>query len=170
VAKEPWRSIPAGTVERPTEPLDFDSATASPCATCGTSPCCSYLPLHRFHVNTLLELDYARYLINFDRMELGLTPDGDWNVYYRQPCRYLAPDTLRCTIHDQPDQPNICKHFNPYTCWYRKALRSPVSEAHVRIDHPRMAWIAAHTRFDDDRNVIERPSWDAGDDAATVAP
>jgi Fe-S-cluster containining protein len=160
VAKAPWRSIASGTVERPSEALDFDAAMSSPCATCGTAPCCSFLPLHRFRVDTLTELDYARYLINFQRLELGLSPEGDWNVYYRHPCRHLERDTMRCAIHDQPAQPNICKHFNPYSCWYRGALRSPVSDQHLRIDHPRMEWIAAHTRFDDERAITGRPTWD----------
>jgi hypothetical protein len=47
VAKEPWRSIALGSVERASEPLDFATAMSSPCATCGTAPCCTFLPVHR---------------------------------------------------------------------------------------------------------------------------
>jgi len=171
VPKEPWRSIVASTVT-PAEPrrLGFQEAMTSPCDTCGTAPCCVYLPLHKFPVNTMMDLDYARYLVNFDRIELGLSSDGEWRVHYRYPCRFLDRATFRCTVHDTDDQPDICKNFNPYSCWYRKSLRQPLNDGYLRIDHPRMTWIVEHSEFDDDRNLIGVPSWASMVEAFAALP
>ena len=72
---------------------------ANPCETCDSIACCTHLSLHSFEVATLRDLDYARYVLGFERMVLGITPGGTWHVYYRYPCRYLdrAPGAAPCT-------------------------------------------------------------------------
>jgi hypothetical protein len=160
MAKQPWLSILAGSVESGPEELGWADSLTSPCATCRTAPCCTYLPLHRFRVDTMLQLDHARYLVNFDRIELGLSAAGDWSAYYRYPCRFLDRATYGCTLHNTRAQPNICKNYNPYQCWYRKALRSPVSEGFLRIDRPRMQYLVEHTVLDENRAIVAVPSWD----------
>ena len=160
MAKQPWLNILAGTVDPEVRSLPFAEALESPCATCKTAPCCTYLPLHRFPVDTMLSLDHARYLLNFDRIELGMSASGEWSAYYRYPCRHLDRATFRCTVHETADQPDICKNFNPYACWYKRALRSPVSEGFLRIDRPRIEYIVANTVFDEQRNIVSVPSWD----------
>jgi len=165
VIKDPWRSIAAGAVEPEANPehaaLDWSQALESPCATCQTSPCCTFLPLHHFRPTTLAELDYARYLVNFDRIELGISATGEWHVHYRYPCRMLDRATFRCTVHDTPAQPSICVHFNPFGCWYRKSLRSVTSDGFLRVDHPRLAWILDRVELDAARNLRALPSWEA---------
>ena len=170
MAKQPWISIDAGTVPPADEPLGWAAALESPCATCQSAPCCTYLPLYKFRVDTLYHLDHARYLINFDRIELGLSASGEWSAFYRYPCRFLDRETFLCRLHDLPEQPSICKHYNPYTCWYRTAMRSPVSDGHLRIDRPRLDFIFAHTVFDDDRNIVEVPSWQSMSEAFATLP
>jgi hypothetical protein len=155
VAKEPWRSV---ALARPS--LSFAEASESPCATCGSAPCCRHLPLRVLEGRTLLELDFARYALGFARIELGLAESGAWTIYYRAACRFLEADTYRCTVHDGPAQPAVCRNFNPHGCGYRRTLREPSTE-YLRIDGARMAWILDRTRFDDDRAVIERPTWQA---------
>src|SRR5437879_9821309 len=102
--------------------MDYRQAMESPCMSCPTSPCCTYLPLHKFRIQSLTELDHAVYLLNFDRIELGLSQEGDWSVYYQATCRFLDPDNFGCTIHDTPEQPHICVQYNPYQCWYKRVL------------------------------------------------
>ena len=79
----PWNSIEGGIVDFAQRRLSHADAMASPCASCPTSPCCTYLQVHTFQVRTVAELDQAVYLLNFEHIELGLSPSGDWGVYYR---------------------------------------------------------------------------------------
>ncbi len=162
MAKEPWRSIDSaqgGAAARVT--LNVLEARESPCHTCSGAPCCSFLPLFEFRVEHMRQLDHAVYLLNFDRIELGLSPSGNWSVYYRYPCRFLNRENFLCRLHGEPEQPRICVHYNPYSCWYKKALTTPASEEFLRIDRNRMAHIVSRVKFDDARNLIEVPAWDA---------
>ncbi|WP_428268380.1 hypothetical protein [Haliangium sp.] len=139
--------------------MGFAEALESPCETCPTSPCCTHLPLHTFKVDTLVALDHARYLLGFRRIQLGISAAGDWSVYYRHPCRYLDRDSFGCTVHDSLLQPQICVHYNPYSCWYKRSLSAPVSEGFVPIDHRRLDFILEHVRFDENRTITEVPDW-----------
>src|SRR3982751_3749656 len=94
-------------------PLSYTEAVVPPCATCATSPCCRYLPVQTFALATLTDVDYARYLLNFDNIALGVGADGNWSVYYRQACRFLDPDTSACALHGTPDKPHVCTQYNP---------------------------------------------------------
>jgi hypothetical protein len=158
-AKEPWRRISL-RVARPSDGMNWSQALTSPCSTCEGAPCCSHLTLHEFEVDGLTDLDYARYVLNFDRMLLGISANGKWHVYYRAPCRYLAQDTLRCTVHDTTTQPNVCKSFNPYACWYKAAYDGPVSDTLIQVDRVRLDWILERVQFDEDRGITSMPSQD----------
>lgn len=170
--------------------LSYSEAIESPCASCATSPCCTYVPLHFFQMNTLLDLDNAFYLLNFANIELGIRSGGGWAVYYHSPCRFLNRSDFSCTVHGTPEQPNVCVHYNPYNCWYKRALTQNVSEDYLRIDRSRLEFIAERLTFDEWRNIADVPSWETmingfarlpvqptsqfgdpppGEDAATVA-
>lgn len=155
----PWNSIKESITNSITETKDFKSALKSPCHSCSTSPCCSYLPLKTFHVNTLMDLDHARYLLNFDNIELGISSAGHWSVYYTYPCRFLDTNSFNCTIHNLPEQPNICKNYNPYSCWYKKTCTNAHSSYHIRIDRTRLKKILDLIQLDDQGNIIEVPEW-----------
>lgn len=156
----PWRSIKAGVVTLEDRPLSFTESRESPCATCSTSPCCTHLPVHNFRVATFADLSHAGYLLNFDRIRLGVTQGGDWSVYYVQPCQFLDRGDFTCTVHNTPEQPQICQNYNPYSCWYRKALTSSTTEDFVLLDRSRLSWLTDHTVFDEMRNVVAMPHWD----------
>jgi Fe-S-cluster containining protein len=138
--------------------LRLSEARESPCDTCATTPCCSHLPLHSFQVATLRDLDHAVYLLNFERIQLGLARSGEWSVYYRYPCRFLAGS--RCTLHGTPEQPKICVHYNPYTCWYKRTLTQQ-AEDFLRIDRRRLDAILDVVEFDDERRITGVPDWPA---------
>ena len=141
--------------------LTLAQARETPCFSCAGSPCCTHLPLHRFHVTTLAELEHALYLLNFARIELGIAASGEWSVFYHQPCRYLDrrdPKNYLCSIHQTEAQPQICVHYNPYSCWYKKALGAG-SPDYVRVDRRRLAWIAERVVFNDDRVITATPGW-----------
>lgn len=132
--------------------------------TCETSPCCTHVPLHTFQIRSLQDLDHAQYLLNFERIVLGLSAAGEWSVYYKYPCRFLDrsdPKNALCTIHGTPLQPQICVHYSPYTCWYKRSLTPDVNSEFLTIDRQRLARIAEHLVFDEQRNIIETPDWPA---------
>lgn len=156
----PWESIANGLDPFPPEPKPWAEAVASPCATCRRSPCCSHLPVHTFRITNMVEFDHARYLLNFDRIKLGLSSGGDWTVYYVYPCRFLDRNDFSCTIHATPEQPQICVQYNPYNCWYRRSLTQSVSEEFIQIDRPRFDYIAARVQFDELRNIVSVPAWE----------
>lgn len=141
--------------------LGFTDALESPCTTCDATPCCSHLPLPGFPVENLMQVDHARWLLGFEAIELGISASGDWSVFYTAPCRFLGAEDRRCTLHGTPEQPRICAHYNPYTCWYRRALEPEGSPDHVRIDARRLSALMPHLRFDEDRNLIGVPTWEA---------
>ncbi len=144
--------------------LSMREARESPCMTCATSPCCTHLPLHSFTIRSLRDLDHAIYLLNFERIVLGLSPNGQWSVYYKYPCRFLdrtRPDNYLCTIHGSELQPRICVHYSPYSCWYRQALTPGVSEGFLTIDRGRLELIVDQLVFDENRVIVETPDWPA---------
>src|SRR4051812_29338273 len=117
--------------------LSLREARESPCMTCATSPCCTHVPLHTFQIRTLRDLDHAIYLLNFERIVLGLAPSGEWSVYYKYPCRFLDrsnPGNYLCTIHATPLQPQICVNYSPFTCWYKRALTPGLSGEFLTVD------------------------------------
>jgi|HigsolmetaAR201D_1030396.scaffolds.fasta_scaffold15603_2 hypothetical protein len=140
------------------EPVRYPRRS-SPCLTCPTSPCCTYLPLHTFQVTTMVELDHAAYLLNFDRIELGLSASGTWTVAYRQACRHLDPVDRSCRVHGTPEQPQICARYNPHHCWYKRVLTSPTSPDHIRLDRRRFEQLVAHLEFDDGGDLVACPPW-----------
>jgi len=156
----PWRRISL-RVAPPEGGLTWRDAVASPCLTCEAAPCCTHLTLHEFEVEALTDLDYARYVLNFERMVVGITHDDKWHVYYRYPCRNLDRAHLRCTVHDTPAQPDVCKSFSPYACWYKASYSGPTSDTLIQIDRPRLQWIVERCRFREDRSLEGMPSPDA---------
>ncbi|MGE5594621.1 MAG: hypothetical protein ACM3S1_01150 [Hyphomicrobiales bacterium] len=156
----PWNSIAESVVDRPPKQLSWSDAKESPCLSCATSPCCTHLPLTTFKVTNAVELDHAIYLLNFDHIELGLSANGDWSAFYRYPCRFLDREKFLCTVHNLPEQPQICVSYDPFRCWYRRNLTGSISENYLRIDRPRMQFIVDRVLFDESRNIIEVPDWD----------
>jgi hypothetical protein len=139
--------------------LTFDAAMESPCATCSTAPCCSHLPLPGIPVETLMQVDHARYLLGFDGIELGVAANGQWSVFYTRACRFLDPADNSCTLHGLPEQPRVCQHYNPYSCWYKRALVPDATDEYLRVDERRFAALLPHLRFDDERNLVAVPEW-----------
>ena len=67
----PWNSISESLVDYGQRRLHYPEGLASPCVTCRSAPCCTHLRVQTFRATKLMELDLARYLLNFERIELG---------------------------------------------------------------------------------------------------
>ncbi|HUZ78742.1 MAG TPA: hypothetical protein VMV93_14270 [Chloroflexota bacterium] len=150
---------PAGLSAAPQGLLTLAQARESPCATCASSPCCTYVGIGKFELDTLQQVDYAAYLLNFDRIELGLHASGRWTIFYRAPCRFLDRESRACTIHNQPNQPRVCVNYNPFNCWYRRTEQASVSQEFLRVDAARLKFMAERMTFDANRNVVSVPEW-----------
>ncbi len=157
----PWNSIRESLVDFGERRLRYPEGLASPCVTCRTAPCCTHLRVQTFRASKLIELDLARYLINFERIELGLSPESEWSVYYAYPCRFLDRQAFTCSVHDTPRQPQVCVSYNPYGCWYKAVFTTPVSAGSLRLDRQRLEYLLAQVVLDDDRNIVEMPNWDS---------
>lgn len=159
----PWRSIAESILPTPgaAEPLPMAAAMESPCLSCSTSPCCTHLPLHTFRVTNLVELDHALYLLNFEHIELAISASGEWSAYYAYPCRFLNRSTFECSVHGTPGQPEICKNYNPYSCWYRRVFTVGQGDELVRLDRARLELLVQHIEFDESRRITSVPAWEA---------
>lgn len=129
-----------------------------PCDNC-SAPCCSYLPLHTFNVSNIRELDHALYLLNFPRIELGLSATGEWGVYYRYPCRFLNREKGLCSIYGDELRPSICAHYSPYSCWYKRVIGPNVHESFLRLNRTRIEALVEQLTFDEDHNIVGIPDW-----------
>ncbi len=135
-------------------------AIDSPCQDCSAG-CCVYVPLRDFTVRELTELDYARYLLNFDRIELTLHSGGLWRAHYVHPCRHLDQETDLCRVHNTKRQPLTCKTFNAWQCSYKRIYDGPDTPEAIRIDRNRLEHLASMLVFDGYRRIIEAPSMEA---------
>jgi hypothetical protein len=140
--------------------LTYREARQSPCLTCTTSPCCNYLALSDFQLETVLDIDYALFLLNFEGILLGLSREGKADVYLHQPCGYLDVPSGLCTVHSTPLQPAICTQYNSHTCGYRRRMLPEVVPDRPLLDRRRMAWFADQLVFGEDRHLVSVPDWE----------
>lgn len=157
----PWNSIVESLVDFGERRLSYPEGLASPCVTCRTAPCCTHLRVQTFRATTLMELDLVRYLLNFERIELGLSPEGEWSVYYSYPCRFLDRQNFTCGVHGTPRQPQVCVTYNPFNCWYKEVFAHTASARSLRFDRQRLEYLLARVVVDEHRKIVEMPSWES---------
>jgi hypothetical protein len=151
---------PNGAREQTGDRLTYHEAREAPCLTCTTSPCCTYLLLGDFQLETLMDVDHAIFLLNFEGILLGLGRDRQMEVYFYQSCNYLDVPSGLCTVHSTPVQPAVCVNYNAHSCGYRQRMLVEVHPDRPLLDRQRMAWLADRVDFDDDRRVIAVPDWE----------
>jgi hypothetical protein len=105
-----------------------------------------------------MDVDWAIYAANFEGIVLALgSTSRTVQVYLHQPCRYLDVPSGLCTVHSTPLQPSVCVHHSSHWCAYRKVFKSDLDPGNPLMDARRMAWLAEHMVFDDDREVVSVP-------------
>jgi hypothetical protein len=142
--------------------LSYREAMEPPCLSCQSSPCCTHLMLTDFQMKTLMDVDYARFLLNFEGIVLGLDESWKVDVYLYQPCGFLDVGSGLCTVHSTPLQPNVCVHYNGHTCGYRVRMdvdNHELDEIRPVLNTARMEWLAAQLAFDDRRRISSTPAW-----------
>jgi hypothetical protein len=149
-----------GDRPQPQDRLTYREARETPCLSCTSSPCCTYLLLTDIQLETLLDVDYALYLLNFEGIVVGVGRDMKVDVYLHQPCGYLDVASGLCTVHSTPVQPAVCVHYKSHSCSYRHRMTADVDPNSPLLDRHRMRWLADRMVFDDDRRVVAAPQWD----------
>lgn len=139
--------------------LSYREAREAPCLSCETSPCCTHLLLSDFQLDSLIQVDHALYLLNFEGIVLGFGRDQKVDVYLHQPCVYLDPSNALCTVHSTPVQPAVCVQYSGHSCAYRTRMVGEVDAERPLMDYQRMKWLAEHIVYDDNRRVAATPDW-----------
>ncbi|MGH9116115.1 MAG: hypothetical protein ACRDWW_09850 [Acidimicrobiales bacterium] len=150
--------------------LSYREAIRSPCLDCKTSPCCTYLMLRKFELESLGDVDYVLYLSNFDGMFTSVGDDGVVRVYLYQPCGHLDVPSGLCKVHGTAEQPSICVHYNAHSCEYRHGMTIDVNPSQPLMDGRRARWYVEHVTFGEDRRVVSLPEWADVIDAFTAMP
>jgi hypothetical protein len=128
---------------------------------CAESPCCTHLQLQTIEFKTIMDVDFAVYLLNFEGIVLQMAFSGTKaKVLLHQACSYLDVPSGLCTVHGTPTQPSICAHYNPYKCGYRHRLTVEVDPEVPLVDRRRMAWFCDQLAFDDERRIVGMPPWE----------
>ena len=146
---------------------DWDS---SPCSSCPSSPCCTRLPLRRFHIENRSDFDLAMRIVRHPRIEIGLYDSGWWMAYYLAPCRFLDPLSSKCLVHDTPAQPAICKSYSPVRCWYKRVFEQGVTPDFIRFDLPRLRALESMISFDERGELSSVPAWEALQERLAAIP
>lgn len=149
---------------------DHRSWADSPCSSCLTSPCCTRLPLHRSHVATRADFDLVQRFLRHPRVEVGLYESGWWMAYYLAPCRFLDPYSSKCLVHGSERQPQICRHYSPVRCWYKRVFVSGISPDFIRFNDRRLEAVRSMVSFDGRGTLTEVPSWEAMQDVLQHIP
>src|SRR6185436_11135072 len=54
-----------------------------------------------------------------------------------------------------------CVSYNPYNCWYKQVFSTSISPLSLRVDRQRLDVLLAAIVFDDNRMIVDMPSWEA---------
>lgn len=139
--------------------LTWAEARRSPCAACPQSYCCTHVPLHQFALRTVLHVDQAGYLLNFEGILLGLDSELVVTVYLNQPCTHLDQPSGLCTVHGTDLQPGECRHYPAFACDYRHRMADGNDPEHLLLDRARFDWLASTLYFDDLRDLVAGSEW-----------
>jgi hypothetical protein len=152
--------------------LTYDEAIASPCAACKPCPCCYMLHLDEITANTLMDLDKVNFYLNFDNIEICLTLEGQWTVYYNYHCQNYDAEKATCRLHDAGQKTNVCAQYNPYNCFYKRlrTTRQDFCKEMIWINRDRMDFIMSQISYDEDRNISDIPELGKLYEAVSLIP
>lgn len=137
----------------------FEKSEENPCNGC-SAPCCRMLLIPHPTPSTFMDLDYIRYMVGFQNVEMILNQDGRWQVVIEQICQLLDQELNLCTVHNTPRKPKTCVFFNPYRCWYKRNFTTENPPEIIRIDIEAIETILERVHFDQNGNITEIPSWE----------
>lgn len=140
--------------------LTWAEARQAPCHTCQESYCCTHVVVSDFKMLTIIDVDYALYLLRHEGILLGLDADMQAKVFLYQPCVHLDQESGLCRVHSTPLQPATCSSYPAHSCIYRTRMVDGIHPDAPLLDLGRMLWLAERMVFNEERFVVGRPDWD----------
>lgn len=140
---------------------NIDQARVYPCISC-SALCCRILSLEEFPVQHFRDLDKIRFYLNFPNLEVMLSENYTAKIYFSGFCGFLERETVTCKIHNKPEQPNLCVHYSPYKCFYKKADADKQHIVHKKLwlNRERLEVLEQELQFSTQREIICVPSVD----------
>ncbi len=136
-----------------------ERVTQNPCAAC-SAPCCRVVMIPHKTPETLTEIDYVRYLVNFPSIEVSVAATGDWTIVVHDTCRHFERETHRCGVHDTDEQPLTCRYYNQYRCWYKPNLTEQEPPDAYFLSAENFTRWAELLRFDDAGKLVAGPNFE----------
>jgi Fe-S-cluster containining protein len=130
-----------------------------PCDSCG-APCCQYLLIPYKTPTTWIDIDFVKYLLNFPNVNITVSKQGTWAILINQNCQHLDKQTLKCKVHDTPQQPKTCSYYNPYQCNYRINLDTTKPNSIYLLTRDNFDGWAEHLRFDEAGFLVAAPNYE----------
>lgn len=150
--------------------LTWSEARQPPCMDCRESYCCTHAVVSDFKMMSIIDVDYALYLLSHEGIVLGLDREMQAKVFLYQPCRHLDQESGLCTVHSTPMQPATCRSYPAHSCIYRTRMVDGIHPDAPLLDLPRMRWLAERMVFDEKRFVVGIPEWSEVVAAFTTMP
>lgn len=105
----------------------------NPCDDC-ESYCCKFLLIPHPAPRKLMDIDYLKYMLGFNKIAMLLSKDGQWKAMVEVDCIHFDKDKKRCKVHNTSQQPKTCSYYNPHSCWYRESFNKGENRDIIRID------------------------------------
>lgn len=150
--------------------LSWSEARQPPCLDCRESYCCTHVVVSEFSLHSIIDVDYALYLLAHDGLLIGLDRDMQAKVFLYQPCSHLDQESGLCTVHSTPLQPATCRNYPAHSCVYRIRMVDGIHPDAPLLDLSRMRWLAERLVFDEKRLLVGAPDWDQVLDAFASMP
>lgn len=133
----------------------IEQARKYPCISC-SALCCRILYLESFPLRHFRDLDKIRYYLNFPNIEVMLSTDSVVRVYFSGFCSFLERETVTCKVHNKPEQPNLCVHYSPYKCFYKKADADKRHIVHGKLwlNLERLVCLEHELQFNSQREIV----------------
>ncbi|MCC6620360.1 MAG: YkgJ family cysteine cluster protein [Deltaproteobacteria bacterium] len=136
----------------------------SPCQGC-RAPCCEKVLVPMAAPSSAAAVDYLRYLLNFEGLEIGVADTDTWLIVVHTRCRHFDADTRRCTVFGQPERPLVCAAYDPWSCDYPERFGPWQGSDILRLDRGDWPTLEALLATDEDGRVLARPDRQAVLDA-----
>ena len=106
-------------------------------------------------------LEYLRFLIGFEGMELGFSPES-WTAVVRTKCRHRSIDERgngRCDVYGQPERPLACQTYQAASCAYKARGGRTQPESYLQVDAQSLDDVLALYRLDEQGTIRSHPQY-----------
>ena len=124
-----------------------------------TSPCCWIVILQELNPQVWMDLDYIRYLLGFEGIEVTFNSSGKWSVVLRSPCSFLHRENHNCKIHKSDRRARVCISYNPHNCWYKRTFLGEGDGTIIRFNRVGMDAFLREVKVDEHGKIREFPGF-----------